>query len=813
MSADDTKHPNGERERPPKRLFDDVPPAFPATTELDGTEAAHELRRAVSAFFDKAEKFIHAKEEVVRRRDAALNAWHHDGRSRLGLPPISTAPITPEVDQQIKQDIAAELRAELGVEVLDWAPRLQIAATAGLGKTRVVVEELTRRPFWRWRHVHIYVPTTALAEELVGLFPDDGPRVRVMRGREAGAPDNALCAKWKVARKAAQLGLNVFKTVCKREDDGGTEHVCLYFAGCLYLEQWWDTAPGVCIFAHDYLTLPKPGNLPSPDLVVVDENPLHVLTEHTNFGIDRLDDASLEAVRAHLKDGADLRESLRARGVTRETAQATAQSLEIELDHGVLPDMREDQALTALDAIKGTERHKIAPFWRRVGAEWDLDRPFHGVEARADVLVKVNGQVECQDRVFVHWPRQIRLGNATPVLLIDANADIEINQRFFGDSLETKEIRAARRAYVTQCASSRLSKRALLGENPKKAPLETLTLQKVKRIIRGLVSGGHHVLVITNKPMRKFLTAGHADDEHRRFDQFDRSEDWEGATIAHFGNIQGCDEWKDHNTVVVVGREQPPPNAVDALARAIWADDPEALVLAGKNGYGEELRGYRLRSGEQRVVSVHIHPDPRGQRIMELVREREMEQAIDRLRLVHATKPKRVIILCNIPIDVTVDELRSLDELAGTARGQTHRVRFEQAFKRTAMLPCGARDLHRAFPDLWPSEASARDAIRRCLNGGANQIKSLFDVPPHLSVAHYRRAGQPGRSSRVIFDPDRHDDPRGALERLLIESIVDFQGGPHDDAAPVLDLDQLQYATMNATFDPLTGEWHEHKEY
>jgi hypothetical protein len=53
---------------------------------------------------------------------------------------------------------------------------------------------------------------------------------------------------------------------------------------------------------------------------------------------------------------------------------------------------------------------------------------------------------------------------------------------------------------------------------------------------------------------------------------------------------------------------------------------------------------------------------------MEQIREAEMVQAIDRLRLIHSPRKKEVCILCNIPLDIPVDELVTWRELVGDGR-------------------------------------------------------------------------------------------------------------------------------------------------
>jgi hypothetical protein len=45
-----------------------------------------------------------------------------------------------------------------------------------------------------------------------------------------------------------------------------------------------------------------------------------------------------------------------------------------------------------------------------------------------------------------------------------------------------------------------------------------------------------------------------------------------------------------------------------------------------------------------------------------------MVQAIDRLRLIHNEKRKTVYILCNIPLDLPIDELVTWKQLTGDRR-------------------------------------------------------------------------------------------------------------------------------------------------
>jgi hypothetical protein len=125
--------------------------------------------------------------------------------------------------------------------------------------------------------------------------------------------------------------------------------------------------------------------------------------------------------------------------------------------------------------------------------------------------------------------------------------------------------------------------------------------------------------------------------------------------------------------VIILGREQPSPRDAERRAMAIWYDTTKPIlgILAGPKGqaqYPYRVRYYTLRDGSREQVRVRVHPDRRVQAVVHQIREAEMVQAIDRLRLIHSEREKTVIILCNIPLDIPVDELVTWRELAGDGR-------------------------------------------------------------------------------------------------------------------------------------------------
>ena len=112
-----------------------------------------------------------------------------------------------------------------------------------------------------------------------------------------------------------------------------------------------------------------------------------------------------------------------------------------------------------------------------------------------------------------------------------------------------------------------------------------------------------------------------------------------------------------------------------------------------------------MRDAGRSCVVVDVHADPRCQAILEQIRERESEQAIDRLRLIHRERPARVILLSNVVLDIAVDRLV-------TWRGLMP-VRLAVAAARLdGVLPLAPRWLTARFPDLWGTANSTLSTIR-----------------------------------------------------------------------------------------------------
>jgi hypothetical protein len=347
------------------------------------------------------------------------------------------------------------------------------------------------------------------------------------------------------------------------------------------------------------------------------------------------------------------------------------------------------------------------------------------------------------------------------LLIIDADADLEVNRSLYGSTLEEVQIRAQRRGRVIQAQGTILSKRSLVPDTAFEAPRpeqverSAALRRRIAAFIRAKSDEGEKVLVVTNLPVRRAFTG---ETEKK----LPLSVEWGGATWTHYGRVLGVNDWSDYDAVILLGREQMRPTEAEKIARSIYCDSPEPLNLA--DAYRKEIRGHRFRDGSRAGVPVDVHPDRRVQAIVERTRERGMCQAIDRLRFIHGRPDREIYILCDLPLPgVTIDRYLSLGEiLAGGTR-------YDRAWAAKGILSNAAADLHQLYPDLWPSAEAAKKWLSRhpLLTGDKLQIDIPYYRLSLVRVAYRRSDRQGGPLSWAFVDTRRHLDPRAALEAAL----------------------------------------------
>ena len=782
----------------PKGVIPGIKPRFPAQA-MDATTVRSKLDLIVSEFLAESLKSAKVRHEIRNAKAEAADCF-------LAVNPELDPTLNYEINLKDRRNpstkqyirVMAGVRREAKAKVLEkWglksAPatlRYQIAAGAGSGKTEAVIRAIAASDEARQAVFHYYVPNHALAAGVAERFKAAGVRAWILRGRTAKGDDGIpTCEKPRLAARVGELGLNVTRSICK-DDASQCEHI----DECSYWRQIAEmTGPGIVIMPHEYLTLPKPEGLPAADIVIVDENARASLIAHKSLDPSELGEArdwgagSAETadflavcrkVRDALLEDGPTKSALAKHGITPDDLVGASNFAAAAMDNFAVisPDMSELSGLKALEHFKPSPRSAIAALLARLTAEMNQERDqIHGVNVRSvSATVDQTGEAASHRRIYVHYQKPLKIKNTLPILHIDAGADEEQGGILWGHGVRHFSLPVRRNATIVQAADQKFSKSALLvtrATAADKANTIIRRLDQVRRFILAQVAiyGPGKVLVVTYKPVRRAIT-GEASEG-----TLPTGCDWKGATVASFGNIRGIDDFKHYHCAIIIGREQMTAIDLEAIARALYCDAYEPLNLTCQ--YVEQPSGYRMADGSEVGVRDWMHPDPRINRILYQTREHGNEQAIDRLRPVHRVEPAKVFILGKLPIDATVNQLVTFDDLLLGAE-------IEAAILRYGALPLSAEWLAEFEPSLFVDKRKAKPSIRAIkqalaetgLVDGAKcrtPIRSIYRSSALWSLAIYRtRRG--GRERRALVHL-MHTDPRAALSAVLGEEVLEFR--------------------------------------
>ncbi|ARJ66793.1 hypothetical protein WV31_14495 [Magnetospirillum sp. ME-1] len=659
-------------------------------------------------------------------------------------------------------------------------PKIQIKAAAGLGKTHAVIEEIMARPALWSLHVSIYVPTKDLAEELAGKF-GPGPRVVVMQGRNS---KNCGKARVRMIERAMELEAtrSVYKAFCHSDFSK-----CPRFRECDYLKQF-DPAPAVRIYSHFYLRAPTPPelNLPPPDVVIIDESIITTMTGHAAVEIEAfrdprsfngIDDA--EIIADALVTGAKVADAitrhpnamitaLRTEGVAPGDLRAAAMVARVSADCAKLrPDMPLERMRSLLQGWSPKQAGRVVRVLDQLARDMAAGKETSiGVEFDPRFPSKAeNGEIMFCPRIRVHFRHECTIPDRTAVVMIDADALIDVNDVLLGRRLRPFVIQAKRRGRFIQAVDTTLPKSTLMH-----ARTGANLRQRIQSFAARKVTEGQLVLAVTNLPVRLAFTDELEPDAYTR---------WAGGEMTHYGRTLGVNRWSNFTMVVIIGREQMPAADAERMARAVWADSAEPLALPG--AYTKAARAITMRDGTSGAIQVDIHPDPRVQAMVEVVRECGIAQAIDRIRLIHHDeRDPEVVILTNIPVPgVIVDELRPLDEIL--AGGSV----IEQAMAEIGLgvLPLQAEWLCVRMPHLFPSLRTAERIVAETNRQMAYRSPSGYNQTNRQHA--YINIGEvaewvvtKGKRPSTAIIAHGHPAPREALETLVGQRLYRFGSRP-----------------------------------
>ncbi|NHT78961.1 DEAD/DEAH box helicase family protein, partial [Rhizobiaceae bacterium CRRU44] len=613
-----------------------------------------------------------------------------------------------------------------------------IKAEAGLGKSTAVLAEIRKQlrdnPALRFLYM---VPSLDLADELATkALADFGIEARVMRGRSQRQPNSTatMCAKSDIAEALATQNVSVTTTLCRSEDDQGNVSECPFYATCPYIAQLQAAkAGGLVIASHQYLSV-RMEALKDVDWLIIDESFWQVLCAQKLVDLGRFTtyrgvgdsfrgrkgesrpefdqrtaaatEKMIDAVArfANVVDDAaraDRQPTLADFAAEGFTAEECDDLATLEYSRITTPEitagMDEDMQRSLLEKAHVQEAYGFVRIWKILAAELRSGRQgeSHGLVIEWGVLdPKTNKPANF---IHAHWSRDPRF-KEVPTLIIDADADPEIIGRFY-PTAETVQIAAEwQNVEIVQVTDKTGSAQSLKGERRRDDVYNT-ALDMADRLAS----------VIGNDPARRPLLVS----QKAVIQAYSEAGDLDRAPFdtAWFGNTRGKDQWKQTAGIVVAGRIEPSPQALEAMARSIWFGSEEALTFMEPNAEGRFMlpkcqHWTTAKSGQSATVAVSYHPDRRADRVLRQVREAELMQALARVRPIHrgADNPCQIIVLTNVPLPIEADRFATWNEVVPDRH---------DLMRLAGFIPEKSNDAADVFPSLWTSATAVRIAASR----------------------------------------------------------------------------------------------------
>jgi hypothetical protein len=626
---------------------------------------------------------------------------------------------------------AESVGIELTPEV--WALRVD----TGVGKTRIMVGEIAMSG---QRGIMYAVPTHKLGSDIERQFSDHGVVARVFRGRSADDPERVgskMCLNLAAVELALKCQADVARTCCEKSG-----RYCHFYNQCGYQRQQ-AADPLVWIVAAD-MVFHRQDAFGRPRALIIDES----FWQKALRGIDGCDDSMLAF--ASLSTGNQGRRDLAAElqmqsedgGLQRrivEHMDTTALRRMIRVEWATMPKLalRPGMPADEFDRLRKNSKviEKIA-YARRVIQILEelchmLEHPEILVSGRL-LIGERNGLRGIRWRGIDTIGKQFRI----PTLLLDATLpDLAVLQVLHPQTEIVADVRVALppAVYIRQVLGTPTSSRKLIETSRLKD--RDQHLNSVRRYIlrRWIETGKQPTLVICQMKVQGWLEGKLPD----------------GISLAHYNAVAGLDQFKDVRLLILIGRPQPGPDAIETIAGMLSGSMPET-VTDGSNGfnwYSQVRRGIRQKDGTGVAVDGDQHPDALAESVRQLITEAELVQALGRGRAVNRSlqAPLDVEMLFDTVLPVTVDQV---------SPWIVPSLLIETAAEGVMLL--SPVDLVKIWPLLWPNDKAADRTI-------AMGVPAL----PGFDLITYQLDGPKMTRRTAYFDRKLITDPRAWLEAHL----------------------------------------------
>lgn len=612
-----------------------------------------------------------------------------------------------------------------------------------VGKTSIAIEEIALSE----KSVVYAVPTLELADRVAEQFLAHGVIAPVWRGRKADDPENPgeeMCLNPDAVELALKVQADVTTSCCKYK-----KFKCDFFERCGYQKQialLKQDKPRVVIAAADTLFHENEA-IGTPDCVVLDES----FWQKQLRGVDDAERLFMTfdnmRKRGHGKLADGLSKQQEIGGLQRRNSfgcgdltSLIIEQYKLKPDIGLRPGMSPKKVAQLgtsdkiADAVYSKRIIAILKELRRMHEDWDAE-----IEISGRLLIdEKDGTRGIRWRGVAPIAKQFLQSNQSTLILDATLPTIEVLRISHPDVFIDSNIRVNMPPSVNirQVLNSPTSSRKLIDSKPDRHR------QSILRYIlrRWMETGRGRTLVICQLPVEIWLREQQLPDE---------------IELAHFNAIAGLDQYRDVRSLIVVGRTQPGPDGIEAMAATLSGAMPKIIMTAvnGFTWYDSVQRGIRLRNGFGIPVKGDQHPDEFCEAVRKLITEAEQVQAVGRARGIWRTEktPLDIDLIFNTVVPITVDQVQ---EWGG-----------ESLLIKTAaegVMLTSTVDLMKVWPGLWPNHSAAD----RTLKDGVPKL-------PGFELVTYQLDGNGQKPRTAYFDRSLIDDPGAWLmERLGPLTVV-----------------------------------------
>ncbi|WP_281995665.1 hypothetical protein [Ruegeria faecimaris] len=679
----------------------------------------------------------------------------------------------------------------------ETAPRVLLSGAQGVGKTAFLVGREGKSGFLHKTHGLVslmLLPDHAKVQEALDDYttnaPAGAPLAIGLRGR--GQPDPLeneakMCRVFETARHVSARGWSVRSSLCKRCPHQDT---CGYLRQEGVIKRALRNKTGLIVFApHEFGYLPLPGEA-KPDLVIFDERPRDFAVESVDVTLEELGDFALPETRSYwsfpAKHGVTMGGApvigehpvtLVQRALLSSLGQSSSVSLSALRAAGITSILLE-QAIAALEVYNSKSvsvvLRKALGYGTQTWNTGDIARlrsrlqrlPIEEAQSLQFLFECLRSEIDSGHEeavgVFKSGPdrhdpnvapglRAVRIkslkhGNDIPFLYLDGTADPDLSRIAFGPDLACHHHPVERSAKIVQVVGCNFSKRRLCQVSQARQGLSPKIQeenQRLKAWVEQVIARQPDAAVFANNSVLQSLDIINPD------------------RAGHFGALRGQNRWEGCPSALVIGREQPACQDIERVARAYAAATGDAFQ---SGEYTKVSRGIRLKGGVS-PLEVIAHPDAWGDKILRQVREMEILQAMDRIRLIHNECPKNVYLLSPVVVDATVDRI---EPWRSFKKGGT---RIQRAIQSHDVVFLSPTDCAKFMPDIWASKQLAAQDLPTAKEMSKDPYRFIYDggfdgqCPRYVT---FRLKAENGRTSRtktaLVFT--KGEEARTRLEAL-----------------------------------------------